>query len=76
MKTISLLTLNFAQHCSLINSNSKTPSGIPRKTDKFLPNITFSGKDIRKIIQRLNSNKVHGHKLISIRMLQTCGASI
>ena len=56
MKIILLPTFNFSKYCSLINIISKTPSAIPHKTDKFLPNNTCSDKDNRKITRSLNPN--------------------
>ena len=32
----------------------------------------FSNKDILKIIRNLDSNKVHGHDMISIRIVKSC----
>ena len=36
----------------------------------------FTEKDTEKFIQNLDSNKVHEHNMISIRMLKICGKSI
>ena len=54
----------------------KFPLFLHPKTDKSLSNITFTEKDIEKIIQSLDPNKAHGHDMISIRMLKICGKSI
>ena len=43
---------------------------------KSLSNITFTEKDIEKVMENLDSNKAHGHDMISIRMLKICGKSI
>ena len=43
---------------------------------KRLSTVTFSARDIGKIIQNLDSNKAHGHDNLSIRMLKICGNSI
>ena len=81
MKTVLLRTLSnrlsfstpfFVKQCLLINNNCKIPSSLPHKTDKSLSNSAFSDKDIGKI----NPNKAHGHDMISIHILQICGASI
>ena len=66
----------FAKQCSIIDNGSEIPSFLHPKTDKSLSNITFTEKDIEKIIQNLDSNKAHGHDMISIRMLKICGKSI
>ena len=46
------------------------------KTDKSLSNITFTEKDIEKVIQNLDPNIAHGHDMFSIHMLKICGKSI
>ena len=56
MKIILQPTFNFSKYCSLINIISKTPPAIPHKSDKFLPNNTFSDKDNRKITRSVNPN--------------------
>ena len=66
----------FAKQCSIIDNGSEIPSFLHPKTRKSLSNITFTEKDIEKIIQNLDSNKAHGHDMISIRMLKICGKSI
>ena len=43
---------------------------------KSLSNITFTEKDIEKVMENLDSNKAHGHDMISICMLKICGKSI
>ena len=60
----------FTSQCSLVNSNSKLPSVLTRKTCQSLSTGEFSTYDILKIIRNLNPNKVHGHDMISIRMLK------
>ena len=52
------------------------PTNSERRTDKSLPNITFTDNDIEKIIKCLDLNKAHGHDVISIHMLKLCGGSI
>ena len=66
----------FAKQCSIIDNGREIPSFLHPKTDKSLSNITFTEKDIEKIIQNLDSNKAHRHDMISIRMLKICGKSI
>ena len=66
----------FAKQCSIIDNGSETPSFLHPKTDKSLLNMTFIENKIEKVIQNLDSNKAHGHDMISICMLKTCGNSI
>ena len=66
----------FAKQCSIIDNGSEIPSFLHPKTDKFLSNIRFTEKDIEKVIQNLDSDKAHGHGMISIRMLKICSKSI
>ena len=66
----------FAEQCSLMNNSSKLPSTFLKGTDKFIPSIAFSSSDITRIIQDLDPNKVHGHDMISIPMLEIWGESI
>ena len=66
----------FAKQCSLIKNGSKLPPRIHFLTDKGLSKIKFVSNDILKIIHNLNSNKVHGHDKISIRMLKIFGDSL
>ena len=66
----------FAEQCSLMNNCSKLPSTFFKWTDRFISSISFSSNDITRIIRDLDSNKAHGHDMISIRMLKICGESI
>ena len=66
----------FAKQCSIVDNGSEIPSFLHPKTDKSLSNITFTEKDIEKVIQNLDSNKAHENDVISISMLKTCGKSI
>ena len=66
----------FAKQWSTIDNSSEIFFFLHSKTDKSLSNITFTEKDIEKIIQNLDSNKAHGHDMISIRMLKICEKSI
>ena len=45
-------------------------------TDKRLSTVTYSARNIGKIIQNLDSNKVHGHHNLSVPMLKICSDSI
>ena len=52
------------------------PSKIIKKTDSSLYSVKFSTENILQIINKLDSNKAHGHDEISIRMLKICGSSV
>ena len=64
----------FAKQCSIIDNGSEIPFFLHPKTNKSF--ITFTEKDIEKVIQNLDSNKAHGHDMTSIRMLKICDKSI
>ena len=63
----------FNGNCTPILNNSVAPNKYLRKTINRLSNITFDVTDIVIIIKTLNENKVHGHKNVSICMLNICG---
>ena len=71
-----LFNFFFSKQCSLIPNNSPFPADVNYITVKRLSTVTFSAKDIGKIIQNLDSNKAHGHDNLSIRMLKICRDSI
>ena len=71
-----LFNIFFSKHCSVIPNNSSLPADVNYITDKRLSTVTFSARDIGKIIQNLDSNKAHGHDNLSIRMLKICGDSV
>ena len=75
-KKAELFNSFFAKQRSVIDNGSSLPPELLLKTDKFLPNITFSSDDILKIIENLDSEKAHGHDRISIQMLKICRQSI
>ena len=58
------------RQCSFVNNNSKLPLILTKKKCKSLSTVEFSKNDIVKIIRNLNSNKAHGHNMISIQMLK------
>ena len=66
----------FAKQCSLIPNNSSLPADVNYITDKRRSTVTFSAKDIGKIIQNLDSDKAHGHDNLSIHMLKICGVPL
>ena len=65
----------FARQCSITDNGSEILSFIDTKTHKSLSDITFTEKDMEKILQNLDSNK-DGHDMISMHMLIICGKSI
>ena len=69
-KKAQLFNIFFWKQCSLIPNNSSLPAGINYITDKRVSTVTFSARDIGKIVQNLDSNKTHGHDNLSIRMLK------
>ena len=62
----------FASHCTLLNNSSKVPES--QQTVSFLH--YFENANIIKIIRSLDTNKVHRHDDISIRMLKLCDLAI
>ena len=62
--------------CSLIPNKSVIPSELTLLTENSLANCHFPKKDILQIIRNLDSNKAHGHDMISIRTLKLCSDSI
>ena len=62
----------------LLKNNSTLPNTCSKHTNNILDTIIFSKEDIYiyKIIKSLDPNKVHGHDMISIRMIKLCGISI
>ena len=71
-----LILFFFAKQYSIINNNSEILSFLHPKTDKSLSKIMFTEKDIKKVIQNLDSNEAHGNGMTSIRMLKICIKSI
>ena len=66
----------FVNQCSLIPNNSILPSELKLLTEHTLTSCDFSESDILQIINNQDSNKAHGHDMISIRMLKLCGEAI
>ena len=54
------------KQCSLIDNAST----FPLITDKSLLDVDFSIKDIKNIINKLDSNKACGDDMINVRMLK------
>ena len=65
----------FAKQYSLVNSDSSLPSKMIKKTDS-LYSLKFFTENILQIINKLDSNKVHGYDEISIRMSKLCSSSV
>ena len=68
-----LFNLFFSKQFSLICNNNSLASYLNYTTKKRLPAIALSIEAIVKIIQNLDSNKTHGHDIISICMPKVCG---
>ena len=56
-----LFNIFFSKQCSLIPINSSLPAYVNYITGKRLSTVTYSARNIGKIIQNLDSNKAHGH---------------
>ena len=66
----------FAKQCTIVNNTSQLPTDSLKRTHNCLSTIFFTKEDIAIIIKNLDPNKAHGHDMISIVMLKTCGESI
>ena len=66
----------FIIQCSLISNSSILPSELTLLTEHTLTYCDFSKTDILQIINNQNSNKAHGHDMISICMLKLCHEAI
>ena len=66
----------FANQCSLIPNSSILPSELKLITENTLTSCDFSETDILQIINHQDSNKAHGHDMISIHMLKLCAEAI
>ena len=64
-----LFNLCFTEQCLL---PKKLPKNLLFLTEKCVSNVQISNENIIKIINNLDPNKAHGHKMISIRMLKLC----
>ena len=63
----------FAEQCSLVPNKKVLRSQLTLLTENSLANCHFSKKGILQIIRNLDSNKVHGHDMINILMINLCG---
>ena len=59
----------FVKQCSLVDNGSTLPSLFPLITKKSLSGVDSAVKDIKNIINKLDSNKAHSDDMISIRMI-------
>ena len=66
----------FAEQCSLPKNNSELPKNLQFLNKKRLSDVQISNEKIIKIINNLDSNKAHGHDMISIRILKLRGRSL
>ena len=71
-----IFTFSFANQCSLRPDNSILPSEIKLLKEHTLISCDFSEPEIFQMINSQDSNKAHGHNVISIRILKLCGESI
>ena len=54
------------KQCSLINNGSELPLNLYYRAELRLDTRNFFNKDIGKIMQNLDPNKVHGQDKVSI----------
>ena len=66
----------FSEQCNLLKNISTLPNTCSKHTNNISDTITFSKEDIYKIIKNIDTNKAHGHDMISIRMIKLCSISI
>ena len=66
----------FTNQCSLILNTTLLPSELKLPTEHTLTSCGFSETDILQIVNSQDSNKAHGHDMISIHMLKLCGEEI
>ena len=64
-----------AEKFPVLHHGSTIPSLFPLIIEKSLSDVDFSIEDI-KSISKLDSNKVYGDDMVSIRMLKLCDKSI
>ena len=66
----------FAKQCTVVPNSSILPSVFIIKTNKSLSTLTFCSDEIKKVIRNLDSNKAHGHDMLSICILKICDDSL
>ena len=67
---------DFKEKSEIFNNRTTGPSELKLLTEHTLTSCDFSESDILQIINNQDSNKAHGHDMISIRMLKLCGEAI
>ena len=75
-KKLNYLKKIFVQQCTLIDNASEIPATLNIKTTKTLSSIQVAWAEFAKLIEDLGPNKAHGHNMISIRILKSCGDSV
>ena len=65
-----LFNLNFSGRCTPLVNNSQLPIRFTTHADSVLTSLDFTVEQISNIIKKLDRNKTHTHKKISIRMLK------
>ena len=71
-----LFNEHFSEQCSLLQNKSAIPLVFIPLTHNLFSSFQFTADDIKSIRNKLHPNKVHGHDMISIRMIKLCGDSI
>ena len=66
----------FSKHYQHLQGNSTLPKSKTYNTENRLNDINFENERLLKIIQSLDTNKVHGYDGISIRILKLRSPSI
>ena len=66
---------HFSKQCPLMQNRSTMPSVFTPLTQKSLSSFQCSTKKFKSIINKLDPKKVHGHDMISIRMIKLWGDS-
>ena len=75
-KKCDLFNSYYSDQCTPLVNDSKLLSVLTVYTESLLESFHFSADRVGDIIKKLDSNKAHGHDMISIRMLKLCGDSI
>ena len=75
-KKVNLINYFFAKQFSIIENSSVLTSLTIPVTYQYLAKIEFTKDDIKRIICKLDSNKAHGHDMISICMLKVSRGAI
>ena len=76
LRKADLFNSFFAKHCSQPKNNSELPKNLLFLFEKRLSNVQISNENIIKIKNNIDPNKVHGHDITSIRILELWGPSL